>query len=273
MTSVLTYADYRLFLRHVLNEKSKQNPLFSLRAMARMLDMSPSHLSRTLNGSKRLSSVLARQVSVMLNHTPEEADHFSTLVELEIAKDQDRRTRLLKRIHRAQSRKPKAIAPQIFRTLADWYHFAILTLIKTRGFRDEPLWMSRRLGIEQNDARMALDRLLNIGLVEKVGRTYHAVNDADIITGGQDVLSPAIQENHRQHLDLAKTALQNLAPEMREFNNLTLAMNPSEIPKAKEMLRNFIDKFNDEMESEGASEVFQLNIQFYMLSRTEGAHQ
>jgi uncharacterized protein (TIGR02147 family) len=153
-----------------------------------------------------------------------------------------------------------------FRIVADWHHFAILALANTRGFRKDPNWIARRLGIKVPETKDALERLISIGLLVPQGKTLKAVNDANITTS-DDVRSAAIQENHNQHLRKSAEALRTIIPELREFHNITLSANLSDVVRAKKLLREFIVRFNAEIESPQSEEVFQLNFQFYPLSK------
>ncbi len=155
-----------------------------------------------------------------------------------------------------------------FQIIAQWYHFAILSLTNLKGFRGDLGWIARRLKIRLEEAEVAVGRLLTLGLLERTPKGWKAVNDADIGTTS-DVSSEAIRENHSQHLTLAQTALRELPIDRREFNNLTLAMNLSDVPRAKAALREFIEKFNREHETVPGQELFQLNVQFYQITRSE----
>lgn len=267
-TTVLDFDDYRSYLKATLDEKSRKNDSFSLRAFARLAGMSASHLSRTLSGQKSLSGSTAHQLSLALNHSAEEASHFQSLIELEKTDDDSRRTRILKRMSKLPRSRSRVLSIEMFRVISDWYHFAILALANTRGFRAESLWISRRLSIKPLDARLALERLFSLGLLEKVGRSVRPADNGDVTTT-DDVASSAIQENHLQHLALAQKALVELDVQLREFNNLTLSMNLSDVPEAKKRVREFIEKFERDFVTVPGQEVFQLNVQLYMLSKSE----
>lgn len=266
--SVFGFDDYRKYLRAVLDEKTRRNPSFSLRAFARAANMSPSHLSRTLNGESRLSATSARQICLTLNSSTEESEHLLGLIELETAKDDHSRAKLVKRLERNRPSRTKVLSIEHFQVIAEWYHFAILNLVNLRGFRSEAEWIAKRLGIRTVEARAAVERLLNVGLMKKTPKGLKAVEDADIQTPS-DIVSAAIQENHIQQLGLAQAALREIPVELREFNNLTLCMNPSDVPRAKKALRDFMDKFSRDFESIPGQELFQMNIQFYLLSKKE----
>lgn len=267
-TTAFDFDDYRAFLRASLEEKAKQNPAFSLRAFARFSGISPSHLSRTLSGQKKLSSSSVHLIANSLGLSAGETNHLLALVELEKTTDDKKKSRIVRSLGRQAGGRTKVLSLENFQVLSDWYHFAILALAKTRGFQASSLWLAQRLGIRSLDAKFALERLVKLGLLEKHGSGWRAADDGQISTT-DDLASAAIRENHRQHLQLAEKALAELAVEVREFNNLTLAMNLGDIPKAKRKIRAFIDEFNREMERDQAQEIFQLNVQFYPLSRRE----
>lgn len=266
--SIFDYDDYRNFLRDSLEEKARRNPAFSLRAFARDTGLSPSHLSRALSGQKKLSSSSARLVSEGLGLGVRESEHMQTLIELEKAARNQYDNRLLKNLTRHNRRRAKILALETFQAIANWYHFAILALTNTRGFQSNPGWIARRLGIKPLDASFAIDRLLELKLLTQENGNYVAADGAQVSTT-DDFRSAAIQENHRQHLEIAAQALKDIDVELREFNNITLAMNLSDIPKAKQKIREFVDRFNREMDRDQGQELFQMNVQFYQVSQQE----
>jgi uncharacterized protein (TIGR02147 family) len=266
--SVTDYNDYRAYLKAVLEDKARKNPTFSLRAFARLSGLSPSHLSRAMSGQKRLSATTAHLISSSLGHSPREASHLLNLIELEKATDERKRGKILSRLSTPKT-KPSQIVPiEAFRAIADWYHFAILGLTNTKNFQDNAQWIARRLGIKPLEAKFAVERLVGLDLLKQTKKGLR-VNEEANITTTDDVPSAAINENHRQHLELATRALKEIEVELREFNNVTLAMNLSDIPKAKKMIRAFIDHCNSELETIPGQELYQLNIQLYPLTRTE----
>lgn len=80
-------ADFRLYLRKVLAEKCARNPKYSLRAFARKIGLSPSHLSRVTNGSAGISIAAAYKLALGLDLSTEETKSFVELVGLERAND------------------------------------------------------------------------------------------------------------------------------------------------------------------------------------------
>jgi uncharacterized protein (TIGR02147 family) len=263
--SVFEFDDYRAFLRTSLKAMAQKNPVNSLRSFARKTSISPSHLSRALSGKKKLSASSVHLISESLGLSANETNHLLALVELEKAKEGDKRNRIIRILKKQARGKTKTVSLETFQVVADWYHFAILALTNTRGFQSRTDWISRRLGLGVWDARIAIERMLKLGLLIETKNGWKAVNEAEISTT-DDLQSSAIQENHRQHLKLAEKALLAYAPELREFNNLTLSMNLRDLPKAKKKIRDFVSQFNQDLERNEGDEVFQLNVQLLPLS-------
>lgn len=264
-----SYDDYRSFLKDHIEDRARATPGFSLRSFARLSGLSASHLSRTLSGQKKLSPTSAHQISAALRHTPSEKSHFLALVELERARTEVQRQELLRALTRRKAaHQPRLVSLETFRVLADWQHFAILALTNTRDFVSDAAWIARRLRIKPIEARFALDRLLQLGLLRRTPKGVEAVNEAQVTTS-DDIASSAIQENHRQQLARAEQALKEQAVAFREFNNITLSMNLRDLPEAKRRIRDFVNQFNREMEKKHGQEIFQLNVQLFLASHRD----
>ena len=252
-TSIYNFTDYRSYLRAAIEEKVRKNPAFSLRAFARDAGLSPSHISRALSGQKRLSASAAHLISQSLVLNAREVAYFQTLIELEKSKDSvkgqgfQNEKRLLKSLAQQQRGRVKILSLEVFQAISNWYHFAIVALAGTKNFQSNSNWVAQRLGIKALDARFAVDRLIQLGLLEEKNGVWTVVDNGAISTT-DDFKSAAIQENHRQHLGLAEKALDSVPVELREFNNLSLVMNHGDIPKAKKKIRAFVEEFNSEMD-------------------------
>lgn len=264
MVSVFEHTSYRTFLGNTLEDKVKKNAAFSLRSFARSLELSPSHLSRVLSGSKKLSVVMAGRVAQRLQLNRSETAYFMLLIQLEMTKDESLRAEILKTMSsRSKSAQRKTLDLEAFKTIADWQHFAILSLIKTPNFQNDPQWIAKRLDIHPLEATHAIQRLLTLNLIEKGPMGELRAIESQDVTTSDDVVSTAIRENHRQQMQRAMNALNRQPMDLREFNNLAVTMRPQDTERAKKLIRDFVDKFNEEMDANGGTEVFQLNVQFF----------
>ena len=68
--------DFRAFLKDELERRASKNPSYSLRAFARDLGLTNSHLSMTLSGRKRISVDTAEQIAGRLNLETDAAEYL-----------------------------------------------------------------------------------------------------------------------------------------------------------------------------------------------------
>ncbi|WP_413584176.1 helix-turn-helix domain-containing protein [Bdellovibrio sp. HCB274] len=71
---------YRELLNQELKSRIQNDPLYSLRAMARQIKISPAMLSAILNGKRNLSVEKACDISKALLFTERQSDYFVLLV-------------------------------------------------------------------------------------------------------------------------------------------------------------------------------------------------
>ena len=265
MKAIESPRDY--LLRH-LSERQRKNPRLSIRHYARLAGVHPSSLSRVLNGERLISTEMALKLGQVLKLSSDEMQDLLDLVSLERAVDSSQQSFFQKKIERRRRITPKQVSLEKFKIVASWEHFAIISLIKTKGFRADPFWIAKRLGLEVSQAHEAVQRLLSTGLAILEGGKLVAVDDGQVETP-HDLSAEAIREHHRQHLRRASEALNQVAIEDREFSGVSVVMNPSDIPAVKKRLRAFMDQFNQDFDRPDGGEVFQFNVQFYPLSKME----
>lgn len=239
-----------------------------MRALARRLGMSVSFLSRITSGQRQLTASVAARLANTLNLSPEEEAHLMRLVATQRLSSQPEVSRtILTKISKASRARRKTVEGMSFDTIAQWQHFAIISLLRLRDFKPSANWIGRKLGLPPAVAKESLERLIHVGLLERSAGGLSAMNGGEIETP-VDVPSRAVRENHRQHLALAENALNELSMELREFLNCTVCLNRSDIPKAKKRIRHFIDGFMKDLERPTGEDLFQLNVQFHLLTKS-----
>src|SRR5690349_9824776 len=95
---IFGYQSYRQYLKVTLADRIGRNPAYSLRAMARDIDISPGLLSLILSQKKNLSDEKALDVAACLELDERETEYFSLLVQLEKTTRETHRNRLLEKI-------------------------------------------------------------------------------------------------------------------------------------------------------------------------------
>jgi uncharacterized protein (TIGR02147 family) len=241
--------------------RRKKNPNYSLRRMAQQLGLASGRLSELMNGRRRVTRATALKIAGKLAYPPEKkrlfletlADHASARGERE---ESDEVTY-------------QQLSTDAFHVLADWYHFAILSLMELDDFDPAPLAIAARLGITPTEARSSLDRLLRLGLIEKK-KDGRLTKTAKNLTTTNDIESAALQESHRQNLALAAASLDEDELSLRDITSITMAIDVAKLPLAKTLIKKFRRQLSAQLEAGAKNEVYNLNIQLIPLTKRRG---
>ncbi|MGE0762901.1 MAG: TIGR02147 family protein [Bdellovibrionales bacterium] len=238
-------------LTNYFAQMRQKNPGYSLRAMARVFKTSPAQLSQVLSGKRPMSRKFVLSVSDRLGLSPLET----------------------KEALESQCPSPRSkisfesIAEDQFKLIADWHHFAILSLGETADAKADPKWISKRLGLDYYVVREALTRLQKLGIIEIKNGRYRQITKPIHTT--QDIPSAAIRKNHRQNLALASEKLEQVDVADREFTSMTMAISRKKIDLAKKMIRKFKTEMYEFLQAGAKEEVYTLAIQLFPVSKIE----
>lgn len=254
-------------LQEELAQARLRNPAYSLRAFARKLDLAPSAVSEILNGKRAISRKMAEKLLERLMCSPAQKERIlkslpgrptaPALSARGVASEESADPTLLPT--------PIEIKTDEFHAVSDWHHFAILSLAETRDFQADEAWISNRLNLNRNTARVALERLLRLGLLA-VGKGGKIQATGKSYTTSDDIANISLRRSHAQNLELARASLDNDPIERRDFTAITMAIDPALLSEAKKRVRAFRDRLCAFLESGEKKEVYKLCIQLIPLS-------
>lgn len=259
----MVHADFRNMIRSEFSERSKRNPKYSQRALARDLSISSGFLSQILNGSRTLSEEKAFSFAKRFRWTETKTEIFLKLLKMNQSKDLSLKAKIYQDL--GGDLDFVDLEVEKFEVISNWVHFAILELTKIKGFRSEPAWIARRLGEKKVDIEMAIERLLRLGLLAKNGAKLKLVKNSSV----PDASSQAIRQFHKSHLEKAILAIENQPVENRHISGITMAINPKKMPEALELVKQFRRKLMKTMEAGECTKVYQLSVQLFQLDREE----
>jgi transcriptional regulator with XRE-family HTH domain len=247
----------RQWLVDEFERRRSNNARYSLRAFANSLGISSGRLSELLSGKRAISARLALKLADQLELSPISRQRF--LLAAQIRGDAVFPDPTLEEANFVLLR------DDTFQVIAGWQHYAILSLLKSRGFSSDPRWIARRLGISTLEARAALDRLRRLGLVETKGSRLLRTDKQ--LTTSDGLPSAALRHSHRQNLEQAIQALDDVPVEMRSVSSITMAIDPKKIAAANKRIRSFRRAMGEFLESGVQTEVYNLNIQLVPVSK------
>ncbi len=219
--------------------RCRRNPRYSLRAYAKALGVSHTYLSLLFSGKRRLTQEASVKIAEKLG------------------------------ISGSQSTEPLDL--DRFAVIADWYHYAILSLLEIPEFKMTSAWISERLGISDDEAKLAIDRLKKLELVvRKEGRWIQGTKP---IRMDNTQSTAATRGFYRQLLERASDSLDRDAFENRCFRSMTLAMNPDDVPYATQQVRQFLRGLSLELESRSTpTTVYQIANLIFPVSKPVSIH-
>ena len=260
-------------LQERLAEVRVRNPSYSVRAFSMKLGLSSSALSEILRGRRQVSRKVAARIAERLCLAPPE---LAALLELFPERRRygqlsgafaDELTSGLSPSERVLSPALELTADQ-FHLISDWHHFAILSLLETRGARAEASWIARRLGIRDRDAVSGLERLVRLGMIEVRSPARFKLTERRLVTT-DGVPNASVRKNHADGLELAQRSLEGDPVATRDFTGLTLSFDAQRMGEARRMIRDFRGQFDRRFAPGAKSDVYRLSIQFLPLTKKE----
>lgn len=266
-----TSIDPASVLRRVLVERVARNPSYSLRAFARNLGVSHAYLSMLLNGKRRIPVHQALRFSQLAGLSETESKSLVASC----------REAALERFESAGARTtPRTARPTLeyyrlqlddFRMLSEWYHVAILDLTQLENFRSEPRWIAERLGLKTSEVGAAVRRLVRLGMLDVSAEPWKKSHSHVEVFPLRS--EEAVRRFHLQMLEKAKESMScqsQEAFEAREIGGTTTAVNPARLQEAKRRIRKFRRSLMGYVTQGHCTELYQLNVQFFPLTRKAG---
>ena len=247
-------------LKECLSQKQKENPHYSMRAYSRDLDLHSSTLSQILKGRRGLPFKRANDVALKLALSPKEKTLFmesfyrskTNIDEIKVNEQDDR----------------FILDESYYKLVAEWEHFAVLELFNLRSFDIGIENIAKKLKINTNRAEVVLLNLTNCGLLIKNDHGVFEKTHSDIKTT-EDISNNALKESHKEALKMGLHKLEKIEVELRDFSSATVAVDLDKLPEAKTIIREFRQKMTALLRDGNKTDVFQLAIQFYPLTKTK----
>jgi uncharacterized protein (TIGR02147 family) len=273
MTKVFEFIDYRTFLCQYYQEQKQINKGFSYGVMAKKTNISSRGLLKLImDGKRNLSLNNIGGITAGLEFNKSESEYFLTMVLLSQAKNSEEKNKLYEKLMNfPQKRRISHLKREQYNLYSKWYFCFLyeLILLKKPGQTLEGFcqWAADLLKskLSLREIKDAYQQLVSLGLLVIVDGQVKQ-SDKFIESNIKEEVSFAIQNFHREMMSQALAALEKPLAE-REFGGVTLAVRKSDLPRAKELIREFRNQFNLEFSAnQGADSVYQLNIQFFELA-------
>jgi uncharacterized protein (TIGR02147 family) len=246
----------QLWLENLIAEKIKKNPQFSLRAFARMVDVSPAVLSRILSGKRKLTFNLATRIADALVLGPVERD---TLYSFFLGSSSEEKTE--------EEKVQKELSIDCFNAMKEWYHYGITQLLYIESFKEDSKWIAKMLSITELEAKMAIERLLRLEILDRDenGKLYRTATHLSTTT---DIASAGIRHFQKQILEKSIESLEKDDLLERDVTSITIAINEDQIAEAKLEIKKFRLKMSEFLSIGKKTRVYNLGVHLIPLSKS-----
>lgn len=242
-------------LRERLDELKLKNSSFSLRAFARLLEISPASLSEFLNGKRVLSEKMIKKIALKLSLSPSEYTDLTN----KINNDKNRTSKT--EISLNLKDKVQLQNDQYF-LVADWHYYSILCLVETDNFVKDYEWIASRLNTSASKVKECFERLLRLGYLEfdHLGNLHY--KDVELQTS-EDIPNTSLKRRHKENFEAATEQLYIDDVAKRDYSFMTLSIDPSQLPEVKKRIRKFQDELESFLEKGAKKEVYEFCFQVF----------
>jgi len=250
--------ELKTWLQQKYTERCKRNPMYSLRAFARSLDLHSASVSQLLSGKRRASPKLIRRLCEKLGAHPLEKEAL-----LKFSERPWHRTVETQALRQSSYRQ---LTLDVFEVVSEWYHAAIMDLTFVEGFESSPAWIAKSLGITAMEARAAIDRLMRLNLLTgENGRLQKT--EAFLTNYEEGITAPALKNFQRQILEKALAAIDSVPQEEKDITSMTMSIDVEKLSQAKKLIKKFRRDLCAFLETGKRTRVYNLGIQLYPVSK------
>lgn len=269
------FLDYRAYLRAHYEAAKRTQRSFSFRSFSKLAGLrSPNFLKLVIEGERNLGADSVPRFCVALGLEGPEAEFFADLVAFNQASSLAEKNRAFERISASRRfRAARRIDGDLFAYLSHWYNPAIRELAGRADFSEDPRWIASQVRprISPAEAAEAMRLLLSLGLLVRDPNSGRILRGEPTLTTEHEVRSLGAAAFHRQMIERAGESLETVPAALRDLAALTVCISPGTAARVKERIHQFREALTELCDSDTAGAVvYQLNIQWFPLSATEG---
>ena len=223
-----------------------------------------------LKGKRRLAPQAAERLGSLLKLRGLERTYFDLLVQMHRAPSPDIESRL----SAARRRADRIVKDGSFRPHPKkWLHNVVreMFFVKLKPQSEEGLikWIQNRLRfpVSQIEVKEVLTQIRDSeGMIEsEMGERP----EKQFLETTGNIRNEERREYHRQTLNLAKRALEDIPLEIRKFRALVLPVRKEAIEQIRERINEFTREIDEKYSAQEGDEVYSLHVTFFPMTKGE----
>jgi len=244
-------------LRKYFDRKKKSSPGFSIRSLARRLDVSPSFLSRVMAGKKPIPESLLPRLATALDIEPD----FFAPPAASPAPAQSESIAAFEDWDIAQG--------DHLQVLRNWFYLPIMELTTLAHFSGTAEEIARRLRLSQATTDIALRELVALGLMAYDNGRYRKTSRKIKFASAKS--THLIRRFHHEMLEKAqeelRTATSDTDFQKRLISGVTVTAAPEALRAAQKKLADCLVEIANDLTQNPGTEVYHLGVQLFPLSK------
>ena len=247
----------------------KKSSAFSWREFSKLAGFSsPSYLKLVCDGKSSLSRVGVPLVTAAMGLNEFECEYFKLMVEFTNAKDDDKKKETFRKMEKlAHEQRARVLNADAF----DYYESAVNSVVRELaplmpGALPGELAKKIKHTFTAQQVRDSLKLLVKLNILKTIGENVYEQTDK-VITGSGEALKLALRSMNGQMIDLAREAIEKIAPGERNISGVTIGVDETAVKRISEE----VNRFRKQViaiagESKKINQVYRLNLQLFPLT-------
>jgi len=269
--SIFKFTSYRDYLKAHYEHMKEASPYFSYRQFALKAGYSSFSLyANIVKGIKNLTPKYLPGFTKALDLSPEEAEYFRLMMELDRTKSQYRSQAVFEKMLKLMPKKTRRLKSAQKELFSKWHHSAILQALNVLQISDNIGDISKWLvpHVKTVEIKKSIKLLKELGLIVRDNEGFLRPSDSDIV-GGSEVGSIYINQFQDKMLELARDAFEEFKPSKRYYITETFSISQ----ECSNQMDNKIKEFHKEIanmilnDKNKAEKIMQMNLQYFPLCK------
>lgn len=259
---------YRKILMDIFESRKIQNPSYSIAAFSRDAGYKSYHISDIIKGRYGLSTSSAAKVAKNLKMPTDLYAEFMHLVELEYSKSPIANNIALEKLEKLRYTIDKKIDLNDFDALSEWYYFAIAELARHPSFLPEEKYISKKLGITEEQSIQAISKLKQYGILVKNKRGDYSVSH-EMLSVSSNTPSKSIRNFHKAMLKKSLDSIEAFSINERHLTSFNALLTKEEYNLLSNELSAYVQNFIHKIQKnpKNSSRLYAINIQLHPYSK------
>lgn len=270
-SNIYKFWDYRAFLKDRYGQLKETDPTFSFRSFSKDAGFgSPNYLKLVMDGKRNLSEGAIEKFARGVRLDNHESEYFKYMVAHNQCVDTSRQKIFeAKLLYLKELFNVKDVMPELYDYYHDWYHSAILEMVKHSKIKNDPASVANQLvpAITEVESARSIALLKRLNFVQETDEGV--LQETAQAPGPSDVEGAAQKIYQEQMAELGAQSIYTQPEGPRGFECVTVSLSPEKVQELKGKIGDLVKELQDQSWSGENDSIFQFNIQLFALTKKE----